>query len=221
MTSNTSPFQPAPRALMPIATTIIMVVCGLVCGIGLRAADQTDEAAMAFPTPHYTAAPDDPAWLTASVQLHGHLGPWAVAGVRLGSAARRAAGAEGYFDLRVMCIGPFETTPNSCFLDGLQLGTGATLGKRNLTWVQGERIAVEVENTRTGAKAVVRPSDELLGLLMDMSGQVAAARQQDQRAEADNHGHLHDAETAAVEAIARQVARLPDDRLLVVGPPND
>lgn len=213
---------------MHTVTTFIMVLCGLLCGGALLAANDTDEPTMPFPTPHYQPAPGDPAWLTASVQLHGHLGPWAVAGVRLGSAARRAAGAEGYFDLNVTCIGPFEATPNSCFLDGLQLGTGATLGKRNLIWVKGDKIAVEVENTRTGAKAVVRPTDELLALLFDMSGRVAAAKKQDQQAtavgsapHADHHGHGHDAETAVVESIARQVAHLPDNRLLVVGGPED
>ncbi len=185
---------------------------------------------MVLPTPHFTPVADDPDWLTQSVQLHGHLGPWAVAGVRLGSAARRAVGAEGYFGLHVTCIGPFEDTPNSCFLDGLQLGTGATLGKRNLDWVPAEKIAVEVHNTRTGAKAVVRPTEELMGILYDMSGRVAAAQQQEQQDEAAHHDHDahaddddhdHDAETAVVEQIAREVAALPDARLLVVGPPKD
>jgi len=223
--------QLAPSALMPLVTMIIMVLCGLLCCGALRAEAQTDEATMVLPTPHFTPAPDDPAWLTQSVQLHGHLGPWAVAGVRFGGAARRAVGAAGYFDLHVTCIGPFDHTPNSCFLDGLQLGTGATLGKRNLDWVPAEKIAVEVRNTRTGAKAVVQPTDELLGMLRDMSGRVAAAQQQDQQAEAAHHDHgthadddherHHDAVTAVVEEIAREVAALPDARLLVVGPPKD
>jgi formylmethanofuran dehydrogenase subunit E len=205
----------------------IMALCGPLDAGVLRAANDAEEVAMPFPAPHYQPAPDDPAWLIASVQLHGHLGPWAVAGVRLGSAARRAVDAEGYFDLRVTCVGPFQTTPNSCFLDGLQLGTGATLGKRNLVWVEDESIAVNVENTRTGAKVTVRPSDELLGILFDKSGKVAAARKQDELAEADDHthaddhGHHHDAETAVVESLARQVASLPDDRLLVVVSPED
>jgi formylmethanofuran dehydrogenase subunit E len=214
--------RPTKRHLMLAVAAAIMVLCAPFGADALRAADEADEVAMPFPTPHYQPAPDDPAWLTASVQLHGHLGPWAVAGVRLGSAARRAVGADGYFDVAVTCIGPFDAPPNSCFLDGLQLGTGATLGKRNLTWVKGEEIAVEVENTRTGAKAVVRPSDELLSLLFGMSGKVAAAKKHDGHAAAvdqhehsDAHGHHHDAETAVVESLARQVARLPDAHLLI------
>jgi len=85
-----------------------------------------------LPTPHYQPDPSDPPWLVDAVQFHGHLGPWAVAGLRAGTAARQAVQAEGYFDLDVTVEGPLVKPPHSCFLDGVQVSTGATLGKRNL-----------------------------------------------------------------------------------------
>ena len=44
------------------------------------------------------------------------------------------------------------------FLDGVQVATGATLGKRTVEWVQADRLAVRIKNTRTGKTAVLRPT---------------------------------------------------------------
>ena len=41
-----------------------------------------------LPQPHFHAKASDPPWLTQVVQFHGHLGPWVVAGARLGMAGR-------------------------------------------------------------------------------------------------------------------------------------
>jgi hypothetical protein len=61
-----------------------------------------------LPTPHYSPGQEDPAWLKYAAQFHGHLGPWATAGTRLGIAGRRAVDARGYFDVKVTCEGPFK-----------------------------------------------------------------------------------------------------------------
>ena len=115
------------------------------------------EAALRF-------APDDPAWLKQAVQFHGHLGPWAAAGLRLGLAGKDAVAAEGYFDVEVVIEGPFVKPPSSCFLDGVQVATGATWGKRNIEWLKAESIVLRVKNTRTGRTAEVRPTPALLKL---------------------------------------------------------
>jgi formylmethanofuran dehydrogenase subunit E len=63
--------------------------------------------------------------------FHGHLGPYVVLGYRMGLLARQRTGTGGYFDIEAQ-----PTTrgkpPESCFIDGVQLGTGATTGKGNL-----------------------------------------------------------------------------------------
>jgi len=65
-------------------------------------------------------------------QFHGHLGPYAVLGYRLGSWLLHRLGCGKYFGAHITVTGA-GTTPYTCLLDGLQVSTGHTLGKRNLT----------------------------------------------------------------------------------------
>lgn len=158
---------------------------------------------MQLPEPHYHPDAKDPAWLRFAVQFHGHLGPWATAGLRLGAAAREAVAAPGYFGLTVTCHGPLEQPPRSCFIDGVQVATGATWGKRNLQWKPGEELAVELTSTETDRSVRVRPSGRLLELLGSMkpSGGAPAG-------DADH--------TARLEAIAREIATAPAEEMLTV-----
>lgn len=63
--------------------------------------------------------------------LHGHLGPYLVAGIRMGLLALRELRSPGYFGLRAESDAGRET-PLSCLNDGVQIGSGCTLGKGNL-----------------------------------------------------------------------------------------
>ncbi len=63
--------------------------------------------------------------------LHGHLGPYLVAGIRMGLLALRELGSSGYFGLRAESEAG-QTTPLSCLNDGIQIGSGCTAGKGNL-----------------------------------------------------------------------------------------
>lgn len=65
-------------------------------------------------------------------QFHGHIGPYAVLGYRLGGWLLRRLGCGKYFGAHLTVAGP-GTTPYTCLLDGLQVATGYTLGKGNLT----------------------------------------------------------------------------------------
>jgi len=168
---------------------------------------------MSLPTPQYVRQQADPGWLAYAAQFHGHLGPWATAGTRLGMAGRNAVGARGYFDVRVTCEGPFQKPPKSCLLDGVQVATGATLGKRNLRWVSRDAVAVQVENTRTGRKVEVRPTEYLLELLGSLK-----PRPKVESAEHGDEDHDHDRQTQRLESIARRIAALPDREILTVAP---
>lgn len=161
-----------------------------------------------LPKPHYHQSPKDPPWLVQAVRFHGHLGPMAVAGVRFGMMGLRAVEAGGFFDVEVTCEGPFAKPPQSCFLDGLQVGTGATLGKRSLHWTPANATRVRVKNTRTGKVAEVRPSSALLELLASMESSPKQGNANDQ-------DHRHDADSP-VEAIARKIAAMPDSRIATV-----
>jgi len=156
------------------------------------------EHPMNLPTPHYERKPNDPAWLAYSTQFHGHLGPWATAGLRVGMAGRRAVAADGYFDIDVTVSGPFAKPPKSCFLDGLQVATGATWGKRNIRWNTQEKIVVQIKNTRSGELVEIRPTAKLMELVTSFKPD-SSAKSRDDR---------------ALGAIARKIAGLPESQVL-------
>ena len=62
--------------------------------------------------------------------LHGHLGPFLVAGIRMGLLALRELQSGGYFGLLAESQAGW-TTPLSCLNDGVQIGSGCTAGKGN------------------------------------------------------------------------------------------
>lgn len=168
-----------------------------------------------LPRPHYVRQDSDPQWLAFAAQFHGHLGPWATAGTRLGMAGLREVGGEGYFDVEVECQGPFVRPPKSCFLDGLQVATGATLGKRNLSWKHSGEIVVYIKNTRTGRQTEVRPTPKLMSILGSLRAQpkgVAAEHP-------DNDRHQR-REDGTVENLARRIAKMPDSEILTLTRPS-
>jgi len=63
--------------------------------------------------------------------LHGHLGPFLVAGIRMGLLALTLLNTPGYFGMRAESEAG-TVTPLSCLNDGVQIGSGCTAGKGNL-----------------------------------------------------------------------------------------
>ncbi|MCX5710376.1 MAG: formylmethanofuran dehydrogenase subunit E family protein, partial [Candidatus Omnitrophica bacterium] len=74
--------------------------------------------------------------LKEAVNFHGHLGPYLVLGLKAGEMALRKLGCKKYFGLEVKVFGALKK-PKSCFIDGLQLSTGATYGKGNIQKYKG------------------------------------------------------------------------------------
>jgi len=68
-----------------------------------------------------------------AVKLHGHLGPFLVIGVRMGTVAKRILASSGNKDnlSRVIVKVPLRT-PYSCILDGIQITTKCTIGNQRL-----------------------------------------------------------------------------------------
>ena len=102
----------------------VSMIRWLLCGGVLLTANLARAEEHTLPEPYSLAVPDDPAWLATVVQVHGHLGPWVVIGARFGMAALKAVDARGYFDVEIACQGPLGRPPRSCFLDGVQVGSG-------------------------------------------------------------------------------------------------
>jgi formylmethanofuran dehydrogenase subunit E len=159
------------------------------------AAESVDQ----LPQPDYQRQPSDPPWLANVVQFHGHLGPAVVAGARMGMIGLRAVEAKGYFDVEVTCEGPMAKPPQACFLDGVQVATGATMGKRTLAWVQADKILVRVKNTRTGKTAELRPTPTLMELLAAFKPQAKAGA---------GHGPGSKADDEQLAATARKIAAM-------------
>lgn len=63
-------------------------------------------------------------------QFHGHLGPYAVIGYRMGLLANEQLGDDPFAKRAVAMTG--TTPPISCIVDGIQLASGCTLGKGNI-----------------------------------------------------------------------------------------
>ena len=92
-------------------------------------------------------------------QFHGHIGPYAVLGYRLGCWLLERLDCGKYFGAHITGAGP-AVTPYTCVLDGLQFSTGHTLGKRNLELLtntqRGAESLFEIEATPDAGGLPVR-----------------------------------------------------------------
>jgi formylmethanofuran dehydrogenase subunit E len=77
--------------------------------------------------------PDDalPAELEERKKFHGHLGPYAVVGYRMGMLACRLLSARGR-NMRALARTGLKK-PLSCIIDGIQLSSCCTMGKGNIS----------------------------------------------------------------------------------------
>jgi formylmethanofuran dehydrogenase subunit E len=79
-------------------------------------------------------------FLLSAIKFHGHLGPYLVLGLRAGLYANKVLGKD---PMETEAIIKTKTTPpESCFVDGVQLSTGCTYGKRNISLEEGEGLQV-------------------------------------------------------------------------------
>lgn len=73
--------------------------------------------------------------------FHGHLGPYAVLGARIGDMAIKRLEAERFAGILVNVRCPAQP-PFRCIIDGLQVATGATFGKDNIRHFEGDDLQV-------------------------------------------------------------------------------
>lgn len=63
-------------------------------------------------------------------RFHGHIGPYAIIGYKMGELANKTLGSDPFSKRVVVWTG--TTPPVSCIIDGLQMSSGCTLGKGNI-----------------------------------------------------------------------------------------
>lgn len=86
------------------------------------------------------------------VRFHGHGGPWAALGYMAGHLAKEMLKPERMKDMKAHVDLKYEI-PYSCFLDGLQVGSCCTVGKKNFTFSDGD--GVPVSSFHSGDKSLV------------------------------------------------------------------
>lgn len=85
--------------------------------------------------------------------FHGHLGPYIVLGYRIGRYIRSTFCGDPFrLTAIVHCSG---SPPDSCIVDGVQIGSGCTLGKGNIRVVAGDRLCCEF--SADGRRILVTP----------------------------------------------------------------
>lgn len=100
-------------------------------------------------------------------RFHGHVGPYVVMGYRSGRFARERLGVSAFRMRAQVCAG--HRPPMSCFVDGVQLGSGCTMGKGNIEMLPDELVEARFisEDGRQLAVRVRREVLERLGGRMD------------------------------------------------------
>lgn len=100
-------------------------------------------------------------------RIHGHVGPYVVAGVRAGERALEHLDARPHFGVDAIVTAP-DAPPPSCFIDGVQLSTGCTLGKRNIEHVIGETVELILRNRDTGEAVRVVLNQDLVARAVEV-----------------------------------------------------
>lgn len=112
--------------------------------------------------------------LKRAEMFHGHLGPWLVLGLRAGRCARKMLNGSP-FDLRAVVECPAKP-PVSCFVDGVQLGSGCTMGKSNIQHrVKSGGCRVVFQHRDTAAKVSFKVRDEVFETLVNIKKNEAIA----------------------------------------------
>ncbi len=100
--------------------------------------------------------------ITILKAFHGHLGPYVVAGLRLGRYAIKRLQADPHFGIEADVYCP-DAPPPSCVLDGIQFSSGCTLGKRNIRHhIAAEGVTATFRNRRSGQMISLRLRPEAI-----------------------------------------------------------
>jgi hypothetical protein len=96
--------------------------------------------------------------------FHGHLGPYVVIGYRMGQLALEELRSDGHFGLSAE-VHSILAPPHSCLIDGVQLGSGCTLGKRNILVEAYDGPAWAIFESNQGEKVTIRLRKDIPGLV--------------------------------------------------------
>jgi len=104
--------------------------------------------------------------LESGVDFHGHLGPYLVLGLRMGRHAVRKLRPKRLHEMTAT-VWTSNMPPQSCVLDGVQVSSGCTFGKRNIRVRESKHTRAEF---RKGSRTIViEPTEKAATLLSRVS----------------------------------------------------
>lgn len=104
--------------------------------------------------------------LKAGIDFHGHLGPYLVFGLRMGTIAVQQLKPKHIHELSAT-VWTRTSPPQSCVLDGIQISSSCTLGKGNIRVKESQRTKARF---RTGNHTlVIEPTEKAQALLSRVS----------------------------------------------------
>jgi formylmethanofuran dehydrogenase subunit E len=99
-------------------------------------------------------------------EFHGHGGLFMVAGLRMGITALKTLDSGGWFGIRGIAKLRWSP-PDSCVIDGLQVSTGCTMGKHNISVEERAGVSAEFEFGEQRVEVILKES--VLSLMRDCS----------------------------------------------------
>jgi len=130
-----------------------------------------------------------------AADFHGHLGPFLVIGVRMGTLAKKIlnVNAEENSVLRITARLPL-LTPFSCILDGIQVITQCTVGNQKLRIEHSQAKVIVYFERKNSHKALrIHVNPKIIKELKDRYS-----------------------EGASNEELAREIASMPESRLFII-----
>ncbi len=107
--------------------------------------------------------------LKRAIDFHGHLGPYLVLGLLMGELAIKKLKCRRHFGLNATVKGAAER-PKSCLIDGLQLSTGCTYGKGNISKLKANKIQAIFKNIDNNKRLVLSLQKDLINRLSSLKG---------------------------------------------------
>jgi formylmethanofuran dehydrogenase subunit E len=88
-------------------------------------------------------------------EFHGHSGLFLATGLRMGLLALKKLDSKGWFDIQCK-VRLSWSPPDSCVIDGLQVSTGCTMGKHNISVEERDGVSSEFEHKGHSVEIVLR-----------------------------------------------------------------
>ncbi|MHA1229255.1 MAG: formylmethanofuran dehydrogenase subunit E family protein [Candidatus Helarchaeota archaeon] len=132
-----------------------------------------------------------------AVLFHGHLGPFLILGLKMGQMAIDYLKPSNYNEISAeVLINPLST-PESCVIDGIQVSTCCTTGKRNLIVKEKNTPGIEAIFIGKDKKIEIKVKDIALGVI---------------KHKLSDHHHSHHSH-GTVEDVANEIIDQENDAL--------